>query len=147
MKLLKLILAAVLLYGAGVATGAFGFRALVEIRARQRSGVGYGPWQQMDYIRRASRSLDLTSAQKDHIDGWVRESQRHLKKLWEPLVPEARAEAQLLYQRVQEELSSTEREKFDAWMREAIRRRPGLTNWWGGHNHTNFSPDSIKAGK
>ena len=147
MKSLKLILAAVLLYSAGVATGVFGFRALVQIRARQGAVAGNGPWQQLEWVRRGTRALDLTPAQREHIDGMVRESQRHLKKLWEPVAPAARAEADLLYRRVLEDLSADEREKFSAWMLDAIKRRPSLTNWWGGRGQTNIPADSPKSRK
>lgn len=130
MKQVRLILAVALLYVTGVATGVVAVQMFVH-----RRSVGLvlpGPWQQLELIRRTTRAMNLPDAKQGRIDALVRESQRHLRKLWEPVVPVARAEARLVYQRTIEELSPDEKQRFEALMAEAVKRRPQLTNLWGG---------------
>ncbi len=76
--------------------------------------------------------MNLPEAEQVRIDALVRESQRHLRKLWEPLLPVARAEAKYVYQRTIEGLSPDEKQRFEALMAEAMKHRPALTNLWGG---------------
>jgi hypothetical protein len=129
-KQARLIVAAALLYFTGVATGVVGLRMVVQ---RRMSGPALpGPWQQLDLIRRTTRGMNLPEAEQVRIDALVRESQRHLRKLWEPLLPVARAEAKYVYQRTIEGLSPDEKQRFEALMAEAMKHRPALTNLWGG---------------
>ncbi len=126
MKAAKLIAAALLLYVSGVATGALAVRAFVQ---RRYFAPGMGPAVQLEWIKRAAHSVNLTDAKQARIDVLVKESQRHLRKLWEPIAPVAKAEAQLVYQRTLNELSSEEQVRFKAWLHETAKQRPGLANW------------------
>ena len=131
MKPFRLLMAATLLYLTGVATGIIVFRTVVQARMARPAVVGTGPWQQLDLLRRTTRGMNLSEAKQSRIEGLLRESQRHLRKLWEPIAPVARAEAQLVYQRTIEELSPDEKQRFEALMAEAFKRRPSITNFWG----------------
>lgn len=130
MKQVRLIVAVGLLYLTGVATGVVAFRMVVQ--RRMSSTTLPGPWQQLDLIRKTTHGMNLPEVKQRRIDALVREGQRHLRKLWEPIVPVARAEAKLVYQRTIEELSADERQQFDALMANAVKHRPALTNLWGG---------------
>ncbi len=125
MKSAKLIAAALLLYITGVATGVVAVRVFVS---RRSPTAGLAPVVQLEWIKKAAHSVNLPDAKQARIDGLVKESQRRLRKLWEPIAPVAKAEAQLVYQRAISELSPEEQTRFKAWLRETAKRRPGLTN-------------------
>ena len=70
-------------------------------------------WQRLEFLRRAQRDLDLTPEQRQRIEGYVKDSQEQIRRLWEPLAPRAKAEMDDLRQRIRGELSEVQRERFD----------------------------------
>lgn len=126
MKIAKLAVAALLLYASGVVTGMVAIRVFAQMRGGTPAA---GPAVQLEWIRKAAHSLNLPETKLSRIDALVRESQRHLRKLWEPMAPLAKAEAQLVYQRTLNELSPEEQARFKAWLQETAKHRPSLANW------------------
>ncbi len=127
MKPWKVILAAVLLFAAGVATGAAGAR--IRTRATVRAELAKrGPLppiarQRFDFLRRAQRDLNLSEAQKARIDAKVKASQDRFRKLWEPISPQARMEFDLLREQIREELSPEQQQRFDQLLKKAEKER------------------------
>lgn len=70
-------------------------------------------WQRLEFLRRAQRDLDLTPEQRQRIEGYVKDSQEQIRRLWEPMAPRAKAEMDELRQRIRGELSEAQRERFD----------------------------------
>ena len=117
MKSTQLIFVALLLFGAGVVSGLAGARLREKASARtllqKRGGVPPPMWQRLEFLRRAQRDLDLTPEQRQRIEGYVKDSQEQIRRLWEPLAPRAKAEMDDLRQRIRGELSEAQRERFD----------------------------------
>lgn len=117
MKSTQLIVVALLLFGTGVVSGLAGARLREKASARtllqRRGGVPPPMWQRLEFMRRAQRDLDLSPEQRQRIEGFVKDSQEQIRRLWEPLAPRAKAEMDDLRQRIRGELSDVQRERFD----------------------------------
>lgn len=132
MKAFRAILAAVFLYSTGIVTGVLAMRAITVHRLEKDVlPSGFGPVQQLTLVHRALHDIQLPNDKLARLDTMVRESQRHLRKLLEPMVPLARAEVRFVVTRSMEELSPEERVRLQKWLKDAGSRRPGLSNlWW-----------------
>lgn len=127
MKAWKVILAAVLLFTAGTATGA----AAMRIRSRQavraelaaRNPLPAIAWQRYEFLRRAQRDLKLSEEQKARIDGLVKESQERFRKVWEPIAPQARAEFETLREQIRTELKPEQQLRFDELLKKTEKER------------------------
>lgn len=134
MKMTKLVLAALLLFGTGVATGVVGSRLRAKAVARslqQKRGTVPPPmWQRMEFLRKAQMELDLTPEQRERVDGYVKESQESVRRIWEPVAPRAKEEMNALRERIRGQLTPAQKERFDATLMERGRkggRKPDRT--------------------
>lgn len=114
----KVILAAALIFLAGVASGACGLY-LYKAERRPQTGQGAshvrpspitGP--RTEFLRRASSRLDLTPAQHEKVDALLSDSQQRMRKLWEPVAPQARLEMENLQKSIEELLTPEQKTKF-----------------------------------
>jgi hypothetical protein len=134
----KVILATMVIFGAGVITGGL----LVRHTGGGKPGRSFRPsstnaaaqnfnqaqMQRMEFLIRANRELELTPEQRERIERILREGQEKTRKLWEGVAPEMRKELQLVRERIKVELTSEQRKRFEELLR---RPRPGpgaLTN-------------------
>lgn len=129
MKAWKIILAALVLFAAGVATGT----TVTTIRARaahkaelaklaKRSPLPPTAWQRFDFLRRAQRDLNLSEDQKTRIDALLKESQDHFRKLWEPVAPQVKVEFDALRDRIRAQLTAEQQQRFDELLKKPERR-------------------------
>ncbi len=114
----KIILAAGLIFLAGAASGACGLHLFHAVGRPQssahsttsRPGPGSGP--KAEFLRRATMRLDLSPDQREKIDELVSASQQRMRKLWEPVAPQAHAEMEGLQKSIEEVLSSEQKARF-----------------------------------
>jgi Spy/CpxP family protein refolding chaperone len=127
------MLAAILIFAAGVATGGLTvqLRRLVHPRPAS-SATAAAPWllqrpelQVRMLSQRMTRQLDLTADQRERLEIIVRESQGRMRGVAEEVAPRTRAEFQRLRQQIHEILNPDQRAKFDKLYqrREAGHRR------------------------
>jgi len=123
----KVILAAVVLFAAGVLAGATvtSLRAKAAWKERQARREAQSPvtWQRFDFLRRAQRSLELSAEQEARIETHLKESQERFRKLWEPVAPQARAEFDRLRDQIRTELTPEQQAKFDEALSKRSERR------------------------
>lgn len=118
----KVILATVVIFGAGVITGALAVRQTPTLNApvRQRppvpnrSGIISAAGDlRLEFLRRAQRELDLSPDQRERIDKIIKDSQERTRKLMEPVAPELHAELQQTKEQFLQVLSPDQRTRFD----------------------------------
>ena len=119
MKIWKVILAALVIFGAGVVTGGLTVRLRPhagERLAQPRVMVPPGPLSAQrrgEYMARLQRELRLTPTQRANIEQALRESQERVGKLWEPLAPVAKQESHRIRDRIRAELTPAQIARFD----------------------------------
>jgi Spy/CpxP family protein refolding chaperone len=120
-KNLKVILAVMVIFGAGVVTG------VVVTRARIRSVAahpptafpggppGSGMWgpSRTQFVQKMHRQLDLSKDQCGQVEKIMKESHERMAKLWEPIAPQAREETRKVREQIFTVLSPEQRPKFD----------------------------------
>ena len=103
MKNLKVILAVVVIFGAGMVTGALVTRARVRpatISQPPPAAIPGGPpgsgmWgvSRAQFVQRMHRQLELSKDQCAQVDRIMKESHDRMARLWEPIAPQAREES------------------------------------------------------
>jgi hypothetical protein len=120
----KVILATMVIFGAGVVTGGLLVRHSERIRApRPKLGpVVNRPGQplsagvmRLDFLRRAGRELDLTPDQRERLDKIIRESQERTRKV---MAPYLREEVQRTKEEFREVLTPEQRPRFDQLLKQ-----------------------------
>ncbi len=136
MKEWKVILAALVIFGAGVVTGAL----VVNLSHRPgRTQIVAGPtpasnarppWhdQRYEFVRRMERQLDLTLGQRQQIDQIVRDSQQRTKNLWDSIAGKLQEEPRKVREQINELLTPDQRKKFDA-LNKPHPRKPEDVMW------------------
>lgn len=147
----KAILAAMLIFAAGAACGVLGTRCFAP---GKNAPTGAAPgWisQRTEFLRRLTSRLDLNTNQFQRIEGMISDTQRKLRKLWEPIAPEADREMKELRQAIVAELTPDQRQQFQKLQRE--RQTGGAQNGaWkrrerhGDTNDTHQGENAISRG-
>lgn len=147
MKPWKAILAAVVIFLAGMTSGAMAAH-LYRIKGRRPAppNVPANPppmrsmGQRIEFMRRLGDKLALTPEQRERIDRHLHKCQQNLRELWEPLEPIATEEMDLLRQRMESELRPDQRERFEALLKERPARGAGESLNWRRHEGSNNPP-------
>lgn len=117
MKAWKAILAALVIFSAGVVAGVLTVRLKAPKAARppagERSAMPWSSQQRSEYLRRMQRHLNLTPAQNARIEKLLQESQERMKKLWEPVAPQAREEFRTVREQILLELNPEQKKKYE----------------------------------
>lgn len=115
MKAWKVILAACVIFTAGVVTG--GLAVKLNVRPPPHpTKSNQGTWSSRprgDVVDRMQRELDLTPAQRTQIEQILRESRERTKQLWESIAPRAQAEHRKVCDDIREILTTDQRPKYD----------------------------------
>ena len=155
----KVILATLVIFGAGVVTGGL----LVNYAIRSNGGVGSAPgvataanpqqrpfqmpaltpWQlrNRDLVHKMDRELDLTTEQRDHIAKIIADSQERTRALWKPIAPQMNRELQRVHAQIRDELTPDQQKKFDEIMKPRGQKRSDDSfgpNHQGQRRTTNF---------
>ena len=142
----KVILATMVIFGAGVLTGGLvvQFTTTASNRARQRAGFGFRQNEssspggmRLEFLRRLQPYLDLTAEQRERIDKLLKQSQERTRKIMEPVSPQLHQELQRAKAEFREALTTEQQTRFDELLKQQQRFRehrsgqhpgPGLTN-------------------
>jgi Spy/CpxP family protein refolding chaperone len=116
----KVILATMVIFGTGVVTGGLLVRASRPLPPAQRiPGMGRASQPpspggaRVEFLRRMTRELDLTTEQRERVDKIIRESQERTKIISEPVAPLLRQETVRVKQEFREALTPEQRARFD----------------------------------
>jgi Spy/CpxP family protein refolding chaperone len=156
----KVILATLVIFGAGVVTGgllvSYAVRANTSAQPRpqpqfasQGQAQGLTPWQirNRELVRRMDRELDLTSAQRDRIEKIIADSQERTKGLWKPIVPQMAREMQHVNAQIRDELTSDQQKKFDdIFKQRPLRKNEDLNRPGNQRRMTNVPSPEVPAG-
>ena len=128
----KVILATMVIFGAGVVTGGLLVRHVGHIhfvhgphgpaapRPAQPLSPG-GPG--IEFLRRMERELDLAPEQRERTDKIVRASQERSRKIMEPVAPQIRDESQRRGEAFRAVLTPEQRKRFDDLLKQ-LQQRP-----------------------
>lgn len=128
MKVWKVILAALVIFAAGVVTGGLTVRVkLQEVwPSRSLSGASGPLRQRMDLLDRMQRQLYLTPTQRERLEQVLRDSHGRTKKLWDSIAPEAQEEQRRVHDLIRAELTPEQQQKFESMLKaRSSSRTPG----------------------
>ena len=136
----KFILATVLIYGAGVVTGAL-LTTLVERphkAAKPPQQLTINQIQRAEFLGRLHKQLELTPEQHDRIGHILRESNQRTKPYWDPVAAKMKEEIRAVTETIRAELTPGQITKFDAEIKasrlpkkpdpDRKEKKPGSTN-------------------
>jgi Spy/CpxP family protein refolding chaperone len=117
----KIILATMVIFGAGVVTGGLLVqhadrarvprpRGQAAVRQAQPSSPGN---MRLEFLRRMQKELGLTPDQQKQVDVLIKESQERTRKLMEPVSPQLREELQRTREAFRDLLTPDQRKRFD----------------------------------
>ena len=138
----KVILATMVIFGTGVITGALVVRQSEFIkppfvspnvgRPRQPppspltdGGIPQGHLQNMEFLNRVQRELNLTPGQRGRIEKIISDGQARTKELWEPVAKQMRQEMQQVREKIRAELTPEQRRRFEELLKQLPPRKPG----------------------
>lgn len=137
MKTWKLVLAVLVIFGAGVVTGGMLVRVKIpaqhppetaELIPPANSDKGGGPQLpgllgagRQQFVQRLNQKLELTPEQSTNVDRIMEASRERVAKLWDPIAPQAREEVRKVRTQIYAILTSEQKAKFDEYFRA---RRP-----------------------
>ena len=149
MKVWKVILATVLIFGTGAASGYFlsrHFFGPTEARSRDITVETNSPpmWrlQHVEFLKRIEKPLNLTPEQRVRLEAIMRSSHERTKPIWDEIGPQLRAELKQVREQILTELNPEQQQKFESLLKTRSfkhneppslterppRRRPGQTN-------------------
>lgn len=142
----KAIVAALVLFFAGVLSGVMGQR-LIEARQatqppsnkRPFPGGPPMPWTgvRMSFMERLTKDLELTPDQAKKIDQIIKSSQERLRALWEPVAPKARAEMTNSHAAISAVLTPEQQKKMEELFKRRGPGRRGPSRYHGGEGGPN----------
>jgi len=114
----KVILATLLIFGAGLATGWLASNQNNRISrdpSKPANVRAANPWQvrTRELLHRMDRELALTPEQHKHIEKIIADSQERTKAIWKPIAPQMNKEIQSVCEEIREGLTPDQRKKFD----------------------------------
>jgi DNA-binding MarR family transcriptional regulator len=150
----KIILATVIIFGAGVVTGGLLVShservKLRQLRAHLTAAAQPPQWtpplrefprrpegelqlsfeqRRIEFLLSVTRELKLTPEQRQRIEPLLRESQEAIRKLWEPIKPQMRKELAAVTEKIREELTPQQRKRFEELMKRQQTRRAEETS-------------------
>jgi len=131
----KVILATIIIFGAGVVTGGLLVRNTALTQIPQPPPVApanrvFLPAPagvvRVEFLRRAERELNLTRDQREQIDKLISASQERTKKLMEPVTPKIREELQQTKDQFLAVLTPEQRARFEELLKQQQRQQQRL---------------------
>ncbi len=133
MKIWSVVIAVMLIFGAGVVTGGLLVRTRVvqhenetaPAPAASRSTAptpNVAPGRQM-FVQRVRSELDLSPEQSAKVDELMAESQKRIAKIYEPVTPQAREETRRVRQEILALLTPQQKRKFN----QSVKRQREMT--------------------
>ena len=126
MKIWKVILVTLVIFGAGVVTGSLLATKTHSTDSQQTNQTDPGASApralRMDFVDRLKGELDLSPEQLSKIETIVQESQKRTKEIWEQCSPEMHAEFKRTKEKISAVLTEEQQQKFIELMKQ--RRSP-----------------------
>jgi len=127
----KVILATMVIFGAGVVTGGLLVRLTslkqpprpVHSNALNRSIPTAPGVTRVELLRRAERELDLTADQREQADKLIAAGQDRTRKLVEPIAPKIREELKQTKDQFRAILTTNQQARFDEMVKKATHPR------------------------
>jgi hypothetical protein len=117
-KVWKVILAALVIFAAGVVTGGLTVRLKVQEPAPAANAPGLGPLRQRgELLDRMQRQLYLSAAQREHIEKILRESHDRMKQIWDSIAPQAQEERRRVNDLIRAELQPEQKKRFEEMLK------------------------------
>jgi hypothetical protein len=117
-KVWKVILAALVIFAAGVVTGGLTVRLKVRDVPPPATGPGLGPLRQRgELLDRMQRQLYLSPVQREHIEKILRDSHERMKQLWDSIAPQAQEEHRRVDELIRAELQPEQQKRFEEMAR------------------------------
>ncbi len=69
--------------------------------------------RRLEFLRRAQQELELSPDQRARVEAHLDASRERIRKLWEPVTPQVRAETEALKGKIRAELTPAQAERFD----------------------------------
>jgi len=130
-KVWKVILVTLVIFGAGVVAGGVlatrsqsaSTEEITSKRSNQPPQQGMKPERalRMDFVDRLKKELHLTAEQLSQVEGIVQESQKRTREIWEECSPQMRAEFKATKEKINAVLNEEQRELFREMM---MKHRP-----------------------
>lgn len=123
----KVILATVVIFGAGVLTG--GLLVNYVVREHEPKNEHLPPprspeiWRK-DFIGHLDRALRLTPEQHEAISRIIAEGQERNREIWTNVAPKLREEMEQVHQRIRAELTPEQQQKFEAMVKQFAPHHP-----------------------
>ncbi|MBA4147622.1 MAG: hypothetical protein H0X66_05865 [Verrucomicrobia bacterium] len=129
----KVILATLVIFASGVATGLFlsekepGFEPAAAAAPRVLTPGAPPPasWQvyQKDFLRRLNNEVTLAPEQRERVAAALKESQERTKAIRDKIAPELREEVKRVREQIRSELTPEQQAKFDEAMKKPAPRK------------------------
>ena len=142
----KVILATIVIFGAGVLTGGLVLELTQELNAERHQRMGFGGrsfqpgspgGMRLEFLRRIQSELDdVTPEQRDQIDKVLKQSQERTRKLMEPVVPQLHQELLRAKTEFREILTPAQQTRFDELLKQQQRFRERRS---GQHPESSFT--------
>ena len=122
MKPWKVIFATLVIFGAGVMTGALAVRISTQTKQRNTAQPAHAaknkdktpkPVTKPDFLQRLERELALTPEQRTQIEKALADGHKRTKALWEPIHPQFRSEVTRLEGEIRACLKPEQAVKFE----------------------------------
>lgn len=119
MRFWKVILATLVIFGAGVITGALVVNLRYPAEARplsvKASATTTPPLQiqRKEFFQRMKRELRLRPEQQQRIEQLIHESQQRTQPLWDQVAPQMRDELRGVKEKIRSELDPDQQTKFE----------------------------------
>ena len=137
----KVILATLVIFGAGVVTGGLFNRQctklicnagkpaapVVESTTNTNRGVpppAQIPGMRKDFVKRMDRELNLSPEQREKIDKIMADGQLHIKELWERIAPECHETWNTTQEKIRAELTEEQKVQFVEFMKNPRKKYP-----------------------
>lgn len=147
----KVIFATIVIFGTGVVTGGLlvNYTRVSQPRPKPAPVANTAPpWQaapnlyhrppqevqrvleerRLEFVRNASRQLDLTTEQRERIEKIIRDSQERTRELWGQVAPEMRKEVTEVKEKIRAELRPEQRHRFEELMKRPRKGEESPTN-------------------
>ncbi len=138
----KVILAALVIFGAGFVTGNVANRIskagkipaaapATAARAGTRSGqppLSLEQLRKVELMGRVQKDLDLSPEQHARIEKIIEDSQGRIRDLWDQVAPDIHDEYDDVQKKVCQELTPDQKKTFDDLMKKQQKKKPAATN-------------------
>ena len=125
MKPWKVILAILVIFAAGLVTGALVVRNTQPKPPARRDPPYLPRIVQKTFLDRMKKELALSPQQTTHLENVLADSRDRVQILWDILGPEIQAEYRDVQEKIRAELTSPQKEKFEKLLKSQHSGRPG----------------------